>query len=63
MFDKYSMDFIRYLFNNNNEYKNNPFIIILVKQTSFKKNYHSILHRELEFFYQHLVIPKMIMKI
>ena len=49
MSDKYSMDFIRYLFNNDDN-KNNPFIIILVEQTPFSKNYRPILHRELEFF-------------
>ena len=49
MSDKYSMDFIRYLFNND-DYKNNPFIVILVEQTPFNKNYRPILHRELEFF-------------
>ena len=49
MSDKYSIDFIRYLFNND-EKKNNPFIIILVEQTPFNKNYRPILHRELEFF-------------
>ena len=47
--DKYSIDFIRYLFNNE-EKKNNPFIIILVEQTPFKKNFRPIIHRELEFF-------------
>ena len=49
MSDKYSMDFIRYLFNND-DYKNNPFIVILIEQTPFNKNYRPILHRELEFF-------------
>ena len=49
MSDKYSMDFIRYLFNNDND-KINPFIIILVEQTPFSVNYRPILHRELEFF-------------
>ena len=49
MSDKYSMDFIRYLFNNDDN-QNNPFIIILVEQTPFNKNYRPILHRELEFF-------------
>ena len=49
MSDKYSMDFIRYLFNNDDN-KNNPFIIILVEQTPYNKNYRPILHRELEFF-------------
>ena len=49
MSDKYSMDFIHYLFNNDDN-KNNPFIIILVEQTPFSKNYRPILHRELEFF-------------
>ena len=49
MSDKYSMDFIRYLFTNDDN-KNNPFIIILVEQTPFSKNYRPILHRELEFF-------------
>ena len=47
--DKYSMDFIRYLFNNDDS-KMNPFIIILVEQTPFSVNYRPILHRELEFF-------------
>ena len=49
MSDKYSIDFIRYLFNNDDK-KNNPFIIILVEQTPFNSNYRPILHRELEFF-------------
>ena len=49
MSDKYSIDFIRYLFYNDDK-KNNPFIIILVEQTPFNKNYRPILHRELEFF-------------
>ena len=49
MSDKYSMDFIRYLFNNEDS-KMNPFIIILVEQTPFSVNYRPILHRELEFF-------------
>ena len=49
MSDKYSIDFIRYLFNND-EKKNNPFIVILVEQTPFNKNFRPILHRELEFF-------------
>ena len=49
MSDKYSMDFIRYLFNNDDD-NNNPFIIILVEQTPFSVNYRPILHRELEFF-------------
>ena len=49
MSDKHSMDFIRYLFTNDDN-ANNPFIIILVEQTPFNKNYRPILHRELEFF-------------
>ena len=49
MSDRYSMDFIRYLFNNDDN-ENNPFIIILVEQTPFNKNFRPILHRELEFF-------------
>ena len=49
MSDRYSIDFIRYLFNNDDN-QNNPFIIILVEQTPFNKNYRPILHRELEFF-------------
>ena len=49
MSDRYSIDFIRYLFNNDDS-KNNPFIVILVEQTPFNKNYRPILHRELEFF-------------
>ena len=36
--DKYSMDCIRYLFNNDDN-KNNPFIIILVEETPFTKYY------------------------
>ena len=43
------MDFINYLFNNDDN-KNNPFIIILVEQIPFNKNYRPILYRELEFF-------------
>ena len=49
MSDKYSIDFIRYLFNNDDK-KNNPFMVILVEQTPFNKKYRPILHRELEFF-------------
>ena len=49
MSDRYSMDFIRYLFNNDDN-KNNPFIVILEERTPFSKNYRPILHRELEFF-------------
>ena len=47
--DKNSIDFIRYLFNND-EKSNNPFIIILVEQTPFNKNFSPLSHRELEFF-------------
>ena len=47
--DKNSIDFIRYLFNND-EKNNNPFIIILVEQTPFNKNFAPLSHRELEFF-------------
>ena len=47
--DKNAIDFIRYLFNN--DYKsNNPFIIILVEQIQFNKNFSPLSHRELEFF-------------
>ena len=49
MSDKYSIDFIRYIFNNDDK-KNNPFMVILVERTPFNKNYRPILHRELEFF-------------
>ena len=49
MSDKYSIDFIRYIFNNDDK-KNNPFMVILVEQTPFNKKYRPILHRELEFF-------------
>ena len=47
--EKNSIDFIRYLFNDE-EKCNNPFIIFLVEQTPFDKNYSPISHRELEFF-------------
>ena len=47
--EKNSIDFIRYLFNDE-EKCNNPFIIILVEQTPFDKNYSPLTHRELEFF-------------
>ena len=47
--EKNSIDFIRYLFNDEEKY-NNPFIIILVEQTPFDKNYAPLTHRELEFF-------------
>ena len=46
--DKYSIDFFRYLFNNE-EKTNNPFIIILIEQIPFNINYRPILHRELEY--------------
>ena len=47
--DKNAIDFIRYLFNN--DYRsNNPFIIILVEQIPFNKNFSPLCHRELEFF-------------
>ena len=47
--DKNAIDFIRYLFNN--DYRsNNPFIIILVEQIPFNKNFSPFSHRELEFF-------------
>ena len=49
MSDKYSIDFISYLFNNS-EKRMNPFIMILVEQTPFNKNFRPIKHRELEFF-------------
>ena len=47
--DKYSIDFISYLFSDDDK-KMNPFIVILVERTPFDKNYRPILHRELEFF-------------
>ena len=47
--EKNSIDFIRYLFSDE-EKCNNPFIIILVEQTPFNKNYSPLTHRELEFF-------------
>ena len=46
--DKYSIDFFKYLFNND-EKRNNPFIIILIEQIPFNINYRPILHRELEY--------------
>ena len=46
--DKYSIDFFRYLFNNE-EKTNNPFIIILIEQIPFNINYRPMLHRELEY--------------
>ena len=49
MSDKYSIEFIKYIFSND-EFKINPFIVILVEQTPFNINYRPILHRELEFF-------------
>ena len=49
MSDKYSIDFISYLFSDDDK-KMNPFIVILVERTPFDKNYRPILHRELEFF-------------
>ena len=47
--DKYSIEFIKTLFNKNDKI-NNPFIIILVEQTPFNKNYSPLSHRELEYF-------------
>ena len=47
--DKNAIDFIRYLFNNDFK-SNNPFIIILVEQIPFNKNFSPFSHRELEFF-------------
>lgn len=49
MSDKYSIEFIKYIFSND-DFKINPFIVILVEQTPFNINYRPILHRELEFF-------------
>ena len=47
--DKYSIEFIKNLFNKSDK-NNNPFIIILVEQTPFNKNYSPLSHRELEYF-------------
>ena len=47
--EKNSIDFIKYLFNDE-EKCNNPFIIFLVEQTPFDRNYSPLSHRELEFF-------------
>ena len=49
MSDKYSIDFFKYLYYNE-ERRNNPFIIILLEQTPFNVNYRPISHRELEYF-------------
>ena len=45
----YSMDFILYLFNNDDKI-NYPLIIILVDQIPYNKNYLNILYRELSAF-------------
>ena len=47
--DKYSIEFIKNLFNKSDK-NNNPFIIILVEQIPFNKNYSPLSHRELEYF-------------
>ena len=49
MSDKYSIEFIKYIFSND-DIKVSPLIVILVEQTPFNINYRPILHRELEFF-------------
>ena len=51
--ERNSIDFIKYLFNDDSK-SNNPFIIILVEQTPFNKNYSPLIHRELEFFFSYL---------
>ena len=47
--DKYSIGFIKNLFNKSDK-NNDPFIIILAEQTPFNKNYSPLSHRELEYF-------------
>ena len=47
--DKYSIEFIKNLFNKRDK-NNDPFIIIMAEQTPFNKNYSPLSHRELEYF-------------
>ena len=47
--NKYSLDFIQYLFNNK-DIDLNPFIIILIEQTPFSDNFLPLTHEIFEFF-------------
>ena len=47
--DQLSIDFLKYVFNNN-EKKLNPFIVILIEQTPYNVNYRPLKHRVLEVF-------------
>ena len=47
--NKYSIDFIQYLFNNKSK-DLNPFIVILIEQTPFNDNFHPFTHGIFEIF-------------